>query len=90
MSAGRPPYGWAHVDGELTPVYDQQQTIRTIIQLHDQGHALRSIAEYLNGEGVRRPTGGLWRSESVRRVLGKAGRVPGRVRAGRGQSDVAS
>lgn len=84
---GMPPYGWRRdAAGQLEPDAEQQRIVRRIEERADAGASLQCIADELNGTGVRRPGGALWRSESVRRVLARSGRVPGRVRAGRGGS----
>jgi DNA invertase Pin-like site-specific DNA recombinase len=71
-AGGRPPFGYRAVDGALVPVAEEQETVARIKQLRRQKKALRQIADTLNGEGLCRPGGGPWRSESVRRVLNGA------------------
>lgn len=68
---GRPPYGFRASEGTLVPVPAQQDVIARIRQLREQGLVYRAIADVLNDEGVPGPTGGVWRSETVRRVAGE-------------------
>lgn len=70
----RPTYGWIFVgkDKAFEEVPDQQEVIKIIIQLYEDGVSMRSIAEYLNREGhnkTLRTEGGIWYGEQVKSVL---------------------
>lgn len=73
---GRPPYGWRAENMELVAVADQQLVIADIRKMRGSGLTLRAIAERLNADGVPGPTGGVWRGETVRRVLAERKAVP--------------
>lgn len=77
---GAPPFGWRAQGGELRPVEAEQRVIADILRLRQGGLSLREIADQLNEGGCRRPTGGLWRSESVRRVLIRQEALQGALR----------
>lgn len=66
---GRPPYGWRAVGRELVPDVEEQRVLLRVRELRGGGAALRAVAAVLNEEGFRRPGGGVWQSEQVRRAL---------------------
>lgn len=70
-SGGSARYGFRWADGVLEPVEAEQAPLVTIQTLAARGCSLRGIADRLNGLGFRTRQGGSWRSESVRRVLGR-------------------
>jgi hypothetical protein len=73
-----PPYGFDLVDGKLVRRVHEQRVIDRIRALRGAqgaGMSFRQIAEVLNNEGVRAPSGGLWRSETVRRVINREARA---------------
>lgn len=56
----------------VRPPYDDQAVIAEIRRLRGAdgaGLSFRRIAEVLNKAGTRAPSGGLWRSETVRRIV---------------------
>ncbi len=70
----KPTYGWKFVgkDKAFEEVPDQQEVIKIIIQLYEDGVSMRSIADYLNREGhnaTLRTEGGIWYGEQVKSVL---------------------
>lgn len=53
------------------------ETVRWILQMREEGHSLRAIAETLNTAGVQASRGGDWHAAAVQNVLEDEGRVTG-------------
>jgi putative DNA-invertase from lambdoid prophage Rac len=47
------PFGFRRESGELVPHEGEQEAIRKITELRDQGKALRAIAEAVRAKGVK-------------------------------------
>lgn len=85
--AGRPhggyrrPFGYA--DDKITVREDEAQVVRDLAERFLAGDSLRSLAMWLDAQGVRTVAGGAWRSPTVRAMLA-SGRIAG-LREHRGQ-----
>lgn len=74
---GRPPYGFRAKDGALVPVPDEQKVVAEILRLRQGGMTFGAIVDHLNLAGCRRPGGGIWRMEQVRRVVNRQRQAEG-------------
>src|SRR5262249_43776754 len=63
------PYGFNSEDGVLVPDAAEQAVIASIVSLRSNGASYRSIADTLNGEGIRGKQGGTWGQQTVKNVL---------------------
>jgi len=61
--------GYRLVDGEITIVPDEAETVRRIFELYHGGYGMQKIANILNEEGYRTVKGAEWRVSKVRSVL---------------------
>lgn len=66
---GVPPYGFSWLRGRLVVNPAEIENVRTIIQLRQKNHTLRSIADHLNGLGRRTRSGTPWEHSVIRRVV---------------------
>ena len=68
-----PPFGWEHApDKTLREVPSQQEAIRRMLQMREQGATYRDIADTLKAEGVCTLT-----YEAVRNIIARGGLRPG-------------
>ncbi len=65
---GAPPFGYRAVDGELEAVPEEQDAIRIIRHMRQQGWSWARIAGELNAEHIATQRGGKWHADSVRRI----------------------
>jgi site-specific DNA recombinase len=86
-AAGRPHGGWhrpfGYEDDRITVRPDEATIIRSFVARYIAGESLRSLASWLDAEGIRTVRGGPWRSPAVRAVLSSA-RIAG-LRRHRGE-----
>lgn len=68
-ATGSPPFGWKAQSGELIPVPGEQQVIRMILSMRDQGLSLRMIVEELKEKGFYPKRGGKWHPTTIQRVI---------------------
>lgn len=68
------PYGYA--SDRVTVVESEAELIRTLVARLLAGESLRSLAAWLNSEGVPPVTGGEWRTPTLRNML-SSGRIAG-------------
>ena len=61
--------GYRLVDGEITIVPEEAETVRRIFELYHQGCGMQKIANIINEEGRRTVKGREWRVSKVRSVL---------------------
>lgn len=61
--------GYRLVDGEITIVPEEAETVRRIFELYYQGYGMQKIANIINEEGHRTVKGREWRISKVRSVL---------------------
>lgn len=76
---GSPPYGWRtdkrsfdNPNGKLVPVPIEQEALRKMLALSEQGVPTREIARVLEAEGYPTKRGGSWSSPTVARILKRA------------------
>lgn len=63
---GRAPYGYRIENGKLVPVEEEAEVVRRIFDLYvNKEYGGKKIAEILNLEGIRRPTGALWTRKKI-------------------------
>ena len=77
----RRPFGYA--DDKITLREDEAQVVRELAGRFLAGESLRSLATWLDEQGVRTVAGGTWRTPTLRAMLA-AGRIAG-LREHRGQ-----
>lgn len=70
---GSPPLGFRAEARELVPDPGEALTVQRIVALRRGGASLRGIAAVLEAEGRKPKRGGQWHSQTVRRVLARAG-----------------
>lgn len=61
--------GYRLVDGEITIVPEEAETVRRIFELYHQGYGMQKIANIINEEGHRTIKGREWRCSKVRSIL---------------------
>ena len=61
--------GYRLVDGEITIVPEEAETVRRIFELYHHGHGMQKIANIINEEGHRTIKGCEWRCSKVRSIL---------------------
>lgn len=61
--------GYRLVDGEITIVPEETETVRRIFELYYQGYGMQKIANIINEEGHRTIKGREWRCSKVRSIL---------------------
>ena len=61
--------GYRLVDGEITIVPEEAETVRRIFELYHQGYGMQKISNIINEEGHRTVKGREWRVSKVRSVL---------------------
>ena len=61
--------GYRLVDGEITIVPEEAETVRRIFELYHQGYGMQKIANIINEEGHRTIKGSEWRVSKVRSIL---------------------
>jgi DNA invertase Pin-like site-specific DNA recombinase len=69
---GQPAFGQVAEAKELVDDATERATIRRILELHQDGASLRSIAATLEAEGRPPKRGGRWHPQTVARVLDRA------------------
>lgn len=69
-TGGTIPYGYSVLDGKLYPVAREQEAIKLMQGLKDEGYSLRAIAATLEDKGYQTKTGkGKWSAKVVSDVL---------------------
>jgi DNA invertase Pin-like site-specific DNA recombinase len=73
---GRDGYGWKRLDEldsegrkVVVAVEEERESVARVLDLHQAGLSLRSIAGALTAEGRATKRGGAWRSETVRKIV---------------------
>lgn len=61
--------GYRLVDGEITIVPEEMETVRRIFELYQEGYGLTKITNTLNAEGRSTLHGNPWHTSSVARIL---------------------
>jgi DNA invertase Pin-like site-specific DNA recombinase len=77
---GSPRYGWRAEGGDLVEHPVEQAVIVRMAELRSSGLSMNAIAAALNAEGAPSKRGGVWRADSVARVLDPAARERARRR----------
>jgi hypothetical protein len=69
-NARKIPYGWK-LDGGKKKVKDTaaQRVIKTILEQHQKGASLATVAGNLNERGIPSPRGGRWHDSTVRNII---------------------
>ena len=62
--------GYRLVDGQITVVPEEMETVQRIFDLYLEGKGTQSIANTLNAEGRTTVTGGIWYCSTVSKILG--------------------
>lgn len=62
-------FGYEVVDGQYVPVDSEQRVIDRMAELRGEGLSYRKVADTLNAEGSKPPTGREWHAAVVRKVL---------------------
>ena len=75
------PYGYAA--NKVTVLPDEAAVVRTVVARFLAGESLRSLARWLEAEGITTVAGGTWRTPTLRQMLGSP-RIAG-LRQHRGQ-----
>ncbi len=63
----RRPFGYD--DDKISVREDEAQIVRTLAERYLAGESLRSLAVWLDDQGVRTVAGGTWRSPTLRAML---------------------
>jgi len=63
------PFGYKEIEGKLEAVKKETELVAEIVSKRAAGATLRSIADWLNDEGVIGKQGGKWHASSVSYVL---------------------
>ncbi|RLD05573.1 MAG: recombinase family protein [Chloroflexota bacterium] len=63
------PFGYKEVEGKLEAVKQETQLVAEIVSRRAKGETLRSIADWLNEQGIAGKQGGKWHASSVSYVL---------------------
>jgi hypothetical protein len=87
--AGRAPYGYELLDGELQPVEAQQEVIQRILSMRQDGCTFQVIADILTDEGVPSQRGGAWSPQTVKNIQDRSGSYRD-LEAGRSRALVAT
>lgn len=66
---GKPPYGYDIVDGQFVLNEKEVPVRKLMFELYLEYRGIKTVATELNKRGYRTRTGGLWRDNSVRRLL---------------------
>jgi DNA invertase Pin-like site-specific DNA recombinase len=74
-AGGRPPYGWKAEGRELVPDAVEQDVLDAMRGLRADGASYRSIAQWLNDQGLSAKDGGSWHPQSVSRALENVSRA---------------
>ena len=86
-ASGMPHGGWlrpfGYDDDKITVRSDEADVIRVLVARYLAGESLRSLATWLDTEGVRTVTGGPWKTVTVKAML-RSGRIAG-LREHRGE-----
>jgi DNA invertase Pin-like site-specific DNA recombinase len=78
--AGAPRYGWRAEGGELVEDAAEQTVIARMVAMRSTGSSLNAITSALNAEGLPSKRGGIWRADSVSRMVDPAARESARRR----------
>ena len=65
----RVKYGEMMVKGQIISSPKEQQIIKLIIKLHDEGHSFRQIAKHLNDKKIKSKKGGQWDKSVVTTIV---------------------
>lgn len=60
-ASGRLPFVWEWGEGEITPHPEHAPVVTEMYRRYLAGDGAAAIAQWLNGEGIPAPNGGLWR-----------------------------
>ena len=66
------PYGFTAVDGVLIPDSEEQEILRLIRRLREDGLTYQQIADRLNDDGIAAKKGGQWSRVRVFKIMRKA------------------
>lgn len=61
--------GYRLIDGEITLIPEEAETVRYIFDLYRKGYGKQKIANILNEEGITTINGGPWYPESIVKIL---------------------
>ena len=65
----RVKYGEMLVKGQIIPSPKEQQVIKLIIKLHNEGQSFRQIAKHLNDKKIKSKKGGQWDKSVVTTIV---------------------
>ena len=65
----RVKYGEMMVKGQIVSSPKEQQVIKLIMKLHDEGQSFRQIAKHLNDKKIKSKKGGQWDKSVVTTVV---------------------
>ena len=63
------PYGYAYERGVLVADEKERLVVKRIYEMYRSGYSMQKIADSLNGEEIRAKKGGIWKKQSVCRIL---------------------
>ncbi len=67
----RPVYGFDTVERQLIENPEEQETIRFMMRNREEGFAYEEIANYLDKNGIKTKRGGIWKANTVRKILNR-------------------
>ena len=66
---GQIPFGFEYINYQLLKKKDEQEVIRMIRQLKENGLSLREIADKLNNKLIPTKNNGIWHANTIRKIL---------------------
>lgn len=67
----RPVYGFDTAEGRLVENLEEQETIRFMMRNREEGFAYEKIANDLTKKGSQTKRGGIWKANTVRKILNR-------------------
>ena len=84
-SGGKAPYGYYIKDGRYMINEKEAEVVRLIFQLHKSGMPMLRIAEWLNANGYRSRSDGMFYTSHIKAIVGNEPTYRGLYRYGRGK-----
>jgi DNA invertase Pin-like site-specific DNA recombinase len=67
----RPVYGFDIAEGQLVENHEEQEIIRLMMRNREEGFTYEEIASYLERKGIKTKRGGIWKANTVRKILNR-------------------